>query len=82
MINLDVKTKNIIKALENLIDVSKKQLPEKTHEQIVQTLIKHTTEVLNNYRLYKDGSISYGSYKTSLLKLAEITLMGILRLPG
>ena len=82
MSELDIRTKNVLNALESLLTKSSTHLPAKTHEEMVQIFIKHTTRVLDNYKKFKRGEINVGMYKADLIKLAEIVLIAYSKLPG
>jgi len=82
MSDIDVKTKNILVALENFIKTSSKHFDSKTHDEIMGVLVNHATKVLDSYRGYKQGLVTTSQYSHVLLKLAEVILMAVRRLPG
>jgi hypothetical protein len=80
--SLDTRTKNILVALEHTLNDSKKLLDPKTHEEMVNTLLNSAISVKESYDKFKAGDISPKTYSKVLIKLAEITLMAVRRLPS
>lgn len=82
MADLDVRTKNILKGIEHTIDATRKHLDIQTHEAFVNTLSRAMTEVHKSYTGMKEGKVTPNTYGKVLIKLAEIAIMGVGKLPG
>lgn len=78
----DIVLNNILKSLEDFLITAKKTFDTKTHEEMVAVFINQTTQVLDNHRKWKAEKIGATEYKQSLLKLAEIILMAVRKLPN
>lgn len=79
---LDIRTRNILAALESTLTHSKASLEPETHEAMVETLSKAMVSVKVSYERYKAEELLPKQYAKVLLKLAELTLMAVRKLPG
>lgn len=79
---LDIRTRNILAALESTLTHSKATLEPETHEAMVESLAKGANAVKTAYGRYRGEEITAKQYSKVLLRLAELTLMAVRRLPG
>lgn len=82
MKELDIRTKNILNALESTLTHSKAFLDSATHEAMVESILKATIAVKEAHDKFKHGEMSNQQYGKVLLRLAELGIMAIRRLPG
>ena len=78
---LDIRFKNILKAIEHTLAHSSRANSPQKHEQIVEGLLKATIKVKEVYDQYIEGHANATDYGRALIKLAEISLMAVRNLP-
>jgi ATP-dependent helicase/DNAse subunit B len=82
MSDLDIRTKNILTAIESTLTATQKNLTADTHQAIVSTLSKAMDNVVVSYKKYQEGTMTSQKYGKVLIKLAELTIMAVRKLPG